>query len=94
MIDSGAGFKSSNGYVSRVISTELEPEQVETYYRQLLEERDWYFMKKENRVSKNRIIFCFNGDTAILEVPESGTERGYTYSLMISWGIDYGCPNA
>jgi len=90
-INFDSGFKSSNGYVNRIVLTELEPNQVEAYYRDKLEEQGWFFRKKEVRLSRTRVIFCGNDETAVLDLPEVVTDKRYRYSLQIIWGIDYGC---
>jgi len=90
-INFGSGFKTGNGYVNRLVLTELEPDQVEGYYRKKLEEQGWYFMRKEVRLSRIRVIFCGNDENAVLDLPESVAQKSYQFSLTISWGINYGC---
>ena len=91
-ISSGRGLKTSNGYVARIVHTDLDQDEVEAYYRGELEKGNWFYIKEEVILSNRRILYCNGGnESAILALPERGTAKTYEYSLTISWGIEYGC---
>src|SRR6266852_734821 len=77
-----SGFKTSGGYVKRIDQTDLAPEEVESYYRKRLEERDWFYVKEEVILSNRRVIFCRgNDEAAILVLPGRAIQKSYEYSL-------------
>ena len=92
MTNSVSGFKTSGGYANRFLQTDLTPEEVESYYREKLEEQQWVYMKEEEILSKRRVIFCRGKDeTATLVLPEKAIQKSYEYSLTISWDETPGC---
>jgi hypothetical protein len=89
-----SSYKSSNGSVEKSVWTDLQPDEVESFYRETLGQNGWYFTKKESRLSTTRAIFCRDsgtGDTAVLELSDRPGPKSYRYSLRFVWGINYGC---
>jgi len=90
VVNSSSGFKTGGGYARRILEADVLPDQIDSYYRQQLEQRGWFFLKKEVRLSKARVIFCSKkGDqVAMIELPESVRTTPYKYTLALNWGID------
>ena len=92
VIRSGHGFKTGDGYVTRILRTNLAQDKVEAYYREELEKGEWFYFKEEVILSHRRVLFC-NGDdeSIVVALPEASVPKTYEYSLTLSWYLSHGC---
>jgi hypothetical protein len=87
-----SGFKTSGGYVTRILQTDVPPIEVESHYRKKLEEQEWFSLKEEEILSTRRAIFCNGKDeAAVLALPEKVVPGTYEYSLTMTWNNTEGC---
>jgi len=92
IIDHSYSFKPAvGGSVTRLVRTDLKPNQIEDYYRQKLEEYGWSLALSEVRLSRVRMVFCQGSETAELYVPALDAPAN-EYSLRLGWSDDR-CPN-
>jgi hypothetical protein len=92
IIDHSYSFKPGvAGSVTRLVRTDLKPNQIESYYRQKLEEYGWSLALSEVRLSRDRMVFCQGTETAELYVPALDAPTN-EYSLRLRWSNDP-CPN-
>jgi hypothetical protein len=91
IISTRSNYKSSNGFTIKIVQTQLNANDIRSYYLQELPDDGWTFLKQEERLSKTRILFCRNQQTLILEFPGTSVQPLLEYSLSIVWGISYGC---
>jgi hypothetical protein len=91
IISTRSNYKSSSGFTIKIVQTQLNANDIRSYYLQELPDDGWTFLKQEERLSKTRILFCRNQQTLILEFPGTSVQPLLEYSLSIVWGISYGC---
>ncbi len=87
-----SGFKTSSGYATRVLQTDLAPSEIKSYYRAKLEEQGWFYYQENLILSSRRQVFCKGtGEATVLAIPESVIKKPYEYSLTMSWNNTEGC---
>lgn len=91
LVTSNEGFKTTLGFSTRVLETELPEKNIKAYYERELEGPNWVFMKEDPTWQGTRLVFCNDEeDTLAIELPgEAG--RKYRYTITMSWNKSREC---
>lgn len=92
LITKNSNYKTAVGGVNGMYQIEgvgILP--IEQWYAQEFARLQWSPRSEEVHLSKRRIRFCRNGESAILILPENATEHQVQYEVQVGWGGPYNC---